>query len=244
MNAGIPEPIQALCADFVQGLTATLGDNLVGAYLYGAWAFPETGATGDVDFHVILKNSLTEYERTALELMHESLAKKYPPLGGELDGYYLLLSDAQSESPPRSQMWKLASDDAWALHRAHILAGRCIVLYGSHPSQIYPPASWTEIESALYGELSYVEMHLREYPAYCILNLCRLMYSFQTRDVVVSKAASARWALEALPEWRNVIEAARKSYERDATTQEEDLIQAKAREFFDFARGVIEKAGK
>lgn len=241
MNQPVPEAIQELCTDFLSGLKATLGEKLVGVYLYGAWTFPESVASGDVDFHVILNSSLTEVERSALEMLHGSLAEKYPPLGREMDGYYLLLGEAREASPPRSQMWQRAVDEAWALHREHVRAGRCIVLYGPHPRQIYPPATWTEIEAALLGELKFVEEHLREYPAYCILNLCRLIYSFKTRDVVVSKARSAGWALEAFPEWKDVIKLAIKSYKKAATAADEELIQAEVENFFAFACDRIEK---
>jgi hypothetical protein len=238
----VPEAIQDVCKSFVEGLTTALGKKLVGVYLYGAWAFPEAGSAGDIDFHVILSSELTDQERSQLERLHEALAEQFPPLGGEMDGYYLLLSDALRESPPQSQMWQRAVDDAWALHCEHIRAGRCIVLYGTDPMQIYPPTSWSEIEHALLGELDYVERHLTQYPAYCILNLCRLMYSFETRDVVVSKIGSARWAVDKFPEWREVIEAARKSYAGNASPQEVELLQRKLSEFFNFACEYIRRS--
>ena len=149
----------------------------------GGEAFPDSVPTGDIDFHVILKSELIDDERSALESFHESLADQFPPLGGELDGYYILLEDARCEEPLRSQMWRRATDESWALHREHIRAGRCIVLCGAEPTGIYPPASWPELERALYGELDYVERHLRQYPDYCILNLCRLIYSSRLRTL-------------------------------------------------------------
>jgi hypothetical protein len=48
-----------------------------------------------------------------------------------------------------------------------------------------------------------VEQHLQDYPDCCILNLCRLIYSFATRDVVISKATA--WADANLPAWRRYI---------------------------------------
>ena len=95
-------------------------------------------------------------------------------------------------------MWNGAIDHSWALHREHIRAGRRVILYGPDPDEIYPPAKWPEIESALLGELDFVEKHLHDYPDYCILNLCRLMYSFETSDVVVSKALAAELAYDVL----------------------------------------------
>jgi hypothetical protein len=121
------------------------------------------------------------------------------------------------------------------LHRAHIRAGRCIVLHGPDPVQVFPPVSWPELEEALQGELDYVEKHLADYPAYCVLNLCRLIYSFETRDVVVSKYGSARWADDALPAWRPHVAAAKRSYERQATAEDEAFLAVEVGRFFDFA---------
>jgi hypothetical protein len=120
---------------FVKGLKRILGEKLYAAYIFGAAAFPDAVPTGDVDFHVILQSELTEDERSELETFHESLAEQFPSLGGEMDGYYILLSDARRTAPPRSQMWKRASDDSWALHREHMRAGRRIVLYGPEPRE-------------------------------------------------------------------------------------------------------------
>jgi hypothetical protein len=231
----LPERIQDLCLAFLRGLEAALGAKLYGVYLYGALAFPEAGATGDIDFHVILKKPLTDREKSDLNDLHAALARDYPPLGRELDGYYILLEEARQTSPPRHQLLPDVVDNSWALHRAHIRAGRCIILYGSDPGRVYPPASWPELESALQGELDYVRQHLAEYPAYCALNLCRLMYSFETRDVVVSKRTSAAWADEAFPQWQSLIEAARNTYDQRATPQDRQLLHSAVGQFFEFA---------
>jgi hypothetical protein len=139
-------------------------------------------------------------------------------------------------------MWHRATDTAWALHREHILSGKHIVLHGPDPAEIYPPASWPELESALYSELDYVEKHLQEYPDYCILNLCRLIYSFETRDVVISKAQASKWAYETIPEWKRHIELARKSYAKKATKEDRQFMLNEVGLFFEFARTRIKKA--
>ncbi|MFW5940660.1 MAG: aminoglycoside adenylyltransferase domain-containing protein [Chloroflexota bacterium] len=238
------EQVSAIGAAFAGGLRRILGDKLVAAYIYGAAAFPDTSTTGDVDFHVILQSELTEQERAELEELHQTLARQFPPLGAEMDGYYILLADARREAPPQSQMWARARDTAWALHRQHIRAGRYIRLHGPDPREIYPAARWSEIEIALQGELDYVERHLQDYPDYCILNLCRLVYSFRTQDVVVSKAAAADWASEELPQWRRHIEVAKKSYAGQATLDEKAFMLAEVERFFAFARALIEASSQ
>jgi hypothetical protein len=230
-----PEDIQDLCQALLVGLEAALGDKLYGIYVYGAAAFPESDSTGDIDFHVILAETLTHKEHSAINELHSALARDFPPLGVGLDGYYILLEEARRTSPPVHQLRPDITDDSWALHRKHILAGRCIILHGPEPEQVYPPATWAELESALRGELKYVEAHLKDYPDYCILNLCRLMYSFETRDVVISKVAAAGWAHSVFPQWRHPIEVAKRSYTRQATPQDRQFMLSEIRGFFRFA---------
>lgn len=222
----LSQQVGAIGQAFAEGLKRVLGGKLHGAYIYGAAAFPDDLPLGDIDFHVMLTGELTDGERLELERLHASLAERFPPLGGELDGYYILLGDTRLEVPPTSQVGRRARDNAWALHCEHVRAGRCIVLHGPPPMEVYPAASWQEIERALLDELDYVERHLCEYPAYCILNLCRLIYSFETRDIVVSKAQAARWASEVLPDWQRPIATAFKSYARQATQEDREFLLA------------------
>jgi hypothetical protein len=231
----IPNEIEELCRVFLRGLNTALGDKLYGVYLYGALAFPEGGPTGDIDFHVILSEALNAREKSELNDLHATLARDFAPLGADMDGYYILLEEARQTTPPRHQLLAGVVDNSWALHREHIRAGRCIVLQGPDPRQIYPATSWPELASALQGELDYVAKHLTDYPAYCVLNLCRLIYSFETGDVVVSKRASGRWAQDACPEWRPLIEAATRSYDSQATAQDRELLESEVGRFFDFA---------
>lgn len=240
----LADKIHDLCSDLLRGLNAILGKNLYGVYLYGAIVFPDAGTPGDIDFHVILRKAPGTDAKSALRDLHASLARDHPPLGAELDGYYILLEDARRETPPRHQLVAEVYDHSWALHRAHIRAGRCIVLQGPDPSELFPAASWPELDRALQGELDYVADHLDDYPAYCVLNLCRLMYSFETHDVVISKRASAEWADATFPEWRPLVEAARNSYDRQATPGDKKLLELGVTAFFSFARERIRESKK
>jgi predicted nucleotidyltransferase len=231
----IENQIEIINKEFKEGLQAVLGEKLHAAYVYGAAAFNDSLPTGDIDFHVILKKHLTDKEKQELENVHKNLAEKYPKLGRDLDGYYILLEDARKRTPPQSEMWQCAIDNAWALHRQHIWAGRYITLFGGNPKEIYPPSNWDEIEEALFDEIQYIKNHLHQYPDYCILNLCRLIYSFQTRDVVISKAKASEWAYDAIPEWKQLIQLARKSYKRRATEEDRKVMMMDVEKFFEYA---------
>ena len=238
----VKEQINAIGKVLVGGLRQILGDKLHGLYIYGAAAFPDDVPTGDIDFHAILTDPLTDDERSRLYELHDSIAREFPPLGVDMDGYYLLLADARGVSPPQSEMWQRAVDKSWALHREHIRAGRVIVLHGPDPKKIYPPATWPEIEQALEGEFRYVEEHLDQYPDYSILQLCRLIYSYETREVVVSKAQAADWAVDALPDWKRHVELAKKWYARQSPEEDRRFMLDEVPALLEFARKRIEDA--
>lgn len=120
-----------------------------------------------------------------------------PPLGGELVGHYILLEDAVGSEPPTSQVWEVR-DSAWALHRAHVLAGRFFLLSGMNPFSILPPPTWLELEQALDAEVHYIRAH-PEHAAYGILNGCRVINSLRNRNVVVSKYEAAQRRCETCP---------------------------------------------
>jgi hypothetical protein len=107
--------------------------------------------------------------------------------------------------------------------------------------QIYNDANWEQLAADLEEQLQYVEAHLEVYPAYCVLNLCRLMYSFENREVVISKVAAAEWAWELFPQRRALIEAARKWYAQQASAQDEMLMMSELMGFYRFVCERIHK---
>jgi hypothetical protein len=234
------EEIQPLCSALVDGLRHALQEKLYGVYVHGAVTFPETTHTGDIDMHVILRSPPTEKEINDLNALHADLARRFPPFGADIDGHYLLLEEARRTTPPGHQLRPDLVDDSWALHCEHIRAGRCIVLYGPDPTTVYPEPSWAQIEQALAGELSYVADHLAQYPDYCVLNLCRLMYTHQTRNAVVSKSAAADLAIDAFPQWRRLIEAAQASYAGEATDEDRRVMAEDVPNLYRFALREIE----
>lgn len=233
------DEIQTLCTALLAGLKAVLGAKLHGVYLFGALTFPDGGAVTDLDFHVILTDGLTEDEKAGLDRLDAALARAYPPLGAELDGYYILLAETCGLTPPRHQRAAGIGDNSWALHCAHIRAGRCIILYGPDPVTVYPEPAWPDLAHALAGELTWLAAHLTDYPAYGVLNLCRLLYSGATRDVVISKYAAAGWAQAAFPAWRHLIAAALSCYAGTATAQARAAVQAGAHDFYAYAQPQI-----
>jgi hypothetical protein len=237
----LPENTKTICDEFVHGLTAILGDKLYGVYMYGATVFEDSGRAQDIDCHVILRAAPSGGERESLSALHAELGRRFPPLGGEVDAYYVLLDDAKDTSPPADQLRPGTRDESWALHCAHVRAGRYVALHGPEPAELFPAPSWHDTAAALDHETRFVEGNLR-YPAYCVLNLCRIIYSFLERDVVVSKRFSGHWASRRFPQWAPLIEASLRSYEGEATSEDDELLATEVERFLEFASQRIRQA--
>lgn len=242
LDPKLKKQVDDLCEALTAGLRVALQERLLALYVHGAVTFPETTHVGDLDFHAILLAVPTDAEREAISALSERLKQDFPPLGQELDGYYILEEDARKSARPRHLLRPDLVDESWALHRAHMLAGRVRVLHGPEPKTIFLAPTWRELEAALEGELAYVARCLAQYPAYCVHNLCRLMYSHETRDVVTSKSAAASWASERFAAFRPLIDAALRSYARSEGEVDRAMLSGGVRAFYDFALEVIQRA--
>jgi hypothetical protein len=219
----LPDDVASFVDGLAAGLTDVLGRALGSLFVYGAVAFPRPERWRfDVDFHVLVAHPLRAAECAAIAAFYERLAR-VSPLGRELDGYVVTLDDALRATPPVHQLDAAVRDDAWALHRAHVLAGRYFLIRGVDPRSIVPVPSWPELEAGLHNELHFIETHPHQ-TAFGVLNGCRIVYSVHHRDVVVSKYAAAQWGLDNLDqEMRPGIEAALRAYS-DASNPGDDMI--------------------
>jgi len=241
--------IRQLIASFRIGLINTLGRNLIAIYLLGSIAFPRfEPRSGDIDFYVLLRRPLTSTERKRLDIMHRTLSSRFR-FGKALDGFYIPLKKARRKPMPSHLLFAAngrlhggGRDDVWALHRQHLLRGACLILYGPKPKAIVPSASWHEIRRALNMEISFAEKIMPKYPSWAVLNLCRLIYSYEKRQVVISKIQAAEWALGNLPsQWRALIRSALGVYLMKRK-KDQRMLRKNSNAFFKFASSRITKA--
>ncbi len=210
----LPDDVVAVAAALRDGLEERLGDAFAGLFLYGAVAFPRPPRWSiDFDFHALLQRPPTPAEGAAIGDLYRSLAAT-SALGADLDGYLVLLEDARRAEPPVHQLDPSVRDEAWALHRAHVHAGRYFVIDGVDPRGLVPEPTWPELDKALRAELRFIESH-PDATAFGFLNGARILASYERRDVVLSKYEAAQWALTSLPdEWNPLLRAAVRRYER------------------------------
>jgi hypothetical protein len=189
---------QELAKRFARELEATLGPRFAGLFTYGAACFPPSPVT-DLDGHVLLNGPLDDDERRALDALDERL-----DTGDlEMDVWYITLDDARRSERPTFQRDTSRVDDMWAIHRAHVHAGRYVPVAGIDPREIVPEPTWEELDVDLQRELADLEDATEG--EYAVLNLCRIAASYANRNVVMSKLQGALWAFGALPDEHHAV---------------------------------------
>jgi hypothetical protein len=190
----------------------------------------------DYDAHVLVADPFTDDDRTAIQAMLKRLHDV--PGGDDMDVWYVTMDEARSRELPQTQLRPGFRDECWALHRAHWHAGKFIVVRGPEPHTIVPEPTWDEIDEALQSELESIGGKLDDSPAYRLLNLCRVLYSYENHDVVTGKFQAAVWAIAFLDvEHHALVRKAMNAYHEKTYEIGEDI-----RPFYEELRGLIERA--
>lgn len=209
------------------------GENLFALYVYGAITFPETEGVVDLDYHVIVERWPDEAQVARYRALGADLEQNHAPWGTDLDDWVILREQASGSAQPEHVVHSGLKDGSWALHRAHWLAGRCLVLFGPDPSGVVLAPMWAELADDLLGELSFAEKSRHD--AFAVLNSCRILHSFASRDVVHSKFGSAAWAVTNLPsEHHAPIRAAMATYRGNATAEDKAALAHGRRALLDY----------
>lgn len=244
MNEEIIEVLPADCRAALEalrnGCRAAFADDLFALYVYGALTFPETEGTVDLDYHVILeRNRDAGQARASLEVC-AAMARDHSPSAADLDGWPILRVEAGRSDPPEHVLHPGVRDGSWALHRAHWLARRCLVLHGPTPVEGVVPPTWEELEADLRGELEFARRSRAD--AFAVLNSCRVLQSLLTRNVVVSKFGSAyRGLAELPPELHATRRAAMAVYRGQATGNDTAMLELGRPVIFEHVEGALRR---
>jgi len=174
--------------------------------------------------------------------MHRMLAVKHDS-GKMLDGFYIPLAKARKTRNPQELVYgrhgrihRGGGDNAWALHCEHFQQSAYIRLHGPRASSLFPNADWHSIRDTLYRQLAYSRKIIDTDPWWSVLNLCRLIYSFKTGRIVVSKLGAANWALQEFPsKWHPLIRSAIRTYKKAGNPRGNVILRRDARKFLGFA---------
>jgi hypothetical protein len=90
-------------------------------------------------------------------------------------------------------------------------------------------------------EVRFAKKMMQKYPFWTVLSLRRLIYSFEKRQVVISKVQAAEWALRnLLTQWRTLIRTALRVYLRKHGDQ--GMLKKSSNAFSKFASDRIAQA--
>ena len=77
---------------------------------------------------------------------------------------------------------------------------------------------------------------MANYPAWAVLNLCKLIYCFERGSLFIPKFRAAEWASKNLPpQWRPVIKSALRVNEGRENAKDRAILKNQAGKFFRFA---------
>lgn len=209
---------------------SVLGIEFVGLYLYGSLSLGDFDpGSSDIDFVIATIRDLPRALVDDLATMHRRIAASGLPWARRLEGWYIPLAALRRFDPARSRHPTIGLDwdFGYGRHQAdwmiqlHIIREQGVAIWGPPPTSLIDPVTPAQLrEAALQNALGFwaaqVEsdtaepewLRTREYQAFAILTMCRILYTLQSGEVV-SKPVAASWAMAALdPAWTPLIEQA------------------------------------
>ena len=217
--------VNALLQELLESVQTILGSRFIGMYLDGSLAYGDFDRDSDIDFVVVTADEISGDIFSALQAMHERIAKLDSWYAIQLEGSYISQHALRRFDPAhalfpniergRGERLKMARhSDAWVIHR-HILRERGTTLAGPAPQSLIDPVAPNDLRRAMPGILhgwaaqildDPASLNRRGYQSYTILTLCRILYTLQY-GAVASKPVAARWAQAALgQQWAALIE--------------------------------------
>lgn len=234
------DDINELLSTLSMGLRNILGSDLVAVYLTGSLTYGDFDReSSDIDFLVIMKNSLEADRLLNVQNLHEEINQEFPFWKTRLEGSYITDQMLESTKPPQEKrpyvnagkMWQFVYGNEWIINLYALYAcGRSI--YGPDPHEIMKPVHIEEVRQAsrydlieewlpkvdnpqAFQEPGYDSSHLQ---AYAILTLCRILYR-EFHDDVSSKRVATIWVKKKYPQWNKLVSRAEKWQHGDLLTQ-------------------------
>ena len=204
-----------------------LQEQFVGMYLFGSLANGDFDQYSDIDVLFVTDGKISSEVFEKLKTKHMELGKIESFWDNQQEVSYIP-KDALRRFDPANNLhphldrgndevlhW-MAHESDWITQR-HILRERGIVITGPDLKSLIDPVSRDELRQAVIGVLPLwadpilkdpSQISARGYQSYCVLSLCRMLYTLQEKDIL-SKRAAAKWALRFLDaRWKPLIERA------------------------------------
>lgn len=246
-----PVKIREIVFALRDGLQNTLGDKLLGLYLYGSLAYdcfnPEMS---DIDFIAVLLEPPSSRETQELSQLHENLGSD-SEYGKRIEGTYMTEEQVKSDEFPPGFLFYVDGSEFikakagqgeldFPMHRQHLHESGLRIV-GIEPSKLFLPVPWGILKSSLHQELPFINEQNEKDPIYAVLNLCRVVRAFETQKLS-SKKQAGEWGLQNLPIiFHETIHIALKVYVYKQKGRQKQLLVANLSEFYDYCVSRIAK---
>lgn len=251
-----PEVNELLDA-LTDGLRGVLGNQLVGAYLFGSSTTDEFDRESDVDVVVVTADEIPDETFAALQAMHARIAAIDSWCATQMEVSYIPKRAIRRYDPPDivhprldrgtdESLYMMSHDADWVVQR-YLIRERGLALLGPAPSTLIEPVSSDDMRRAMRELLrewlapileNPPHVRTRGYQSFIVLSTCRILYTIEKGDVL-SKRAALLWGEKALDSrWTPLIRGAwigRQNHE--APPLAEDLSETWA-----FIRYAIERS--
>jgi hypothetical protein len=228
LNRATPHPeVNELLDALTNGVRGVLGDQLVGAYLFGSATTGDFDRESDVDVVVVTADMITDETFAALREMHARIATTDSWCATQLEVSYIPRRAIRRYDPadtlhPRLDRGKeeklhmMRHDSDWVVQR-RLIREHGVTLLGPAPAMLIDPVSPDDLRRAMLELLpewlgpmleNPPNVRTRGYQSFIVLSICRILYTLEHGDVV-SKSAAAHWGEAALhARWTPLIRGA------------------------------------
>jgi len=221
----------------------TLADQMVGLYLYGSLSSGDFNThSSDIDFLVVTADALSQDSVVALRAMHSKLWASDLKLAAKLEGAYvpkhiLRRYDRTADPCPTVNEKAFYLDRQavdWIIQR-YVIREQGMVLSGPPAHTLIDPVGPDDLRYAVRGILHEwwqpmvadpTNLRREGHQPFAILTMCRALYTLEYGRIV-SKPASARWAMNRLEvRWKALIERGLLAWEDAAPLDDLNEVQA------------------
>lgn len=239
-----PAKVREIVFDLRDGLQNTINDKLIGFYLYGSLTYdcfnPEIS---DIDFVVVLSESLTLEEEQKIAQLHKHLASE-SEYGNRLEGTYLTAAQVKSDHYPPDFLYYVEGkefvkaengqkEQDFPMHRQHLYESG-LRIFGYETHKLFTPVPWDVLKRSLRQEMPFIKTQIEKRPIYAVLNLCRVVRAHETRSLS-SKKQGGEWALQFLPaKFHELIKVALIGYENRITARQKEFLTENLSLFYEY----------
>ena len=204
-----------------------LQDQFVGMYLFGSLANGDFDQHSDIDVLIVTDREISSNTVSELHDMHIRLAEFDSPWAMQQEVSYIPQAALRRFDPTNNTHPHLDRDKGERLHlmahasdwiiQRYLLRENGIHIAGPGLKTLIDPVEPHELRQAVIDVLPLWANPIlkapslikgRGYQSYCVLSLCRMLYTIQNK-AILPKHAAAEWGLETLDaRWRALIENA------------------------------------